>query len=64
MAIKALGQEHANVIQPINYIDIDNTYWAYDAIEKAVYFELISNNADTEEFRPEDPVSYAYYKKN
>lgn len=59
MAIKALGQEHANVYQPIKYKDIDETYWAYDAIQKAVYFELISNNSDTEEFRPEDPVSRA-----
>ena len=59
MAIKALGQEHANVFQTIKYKDIDETYWAYDAIEKAVYFDLISNNAETEEFRPEDPVSRA-----
>ena len=57
MAIKALGQEHANVFQPIKFNDIDETYWAYDAIEKAVYFELISNNSDSENFRPEDPVS-------
>lgn len=59
MAIKALGQEHANVIQKINYTDIDDTYWAYDAIEKAVYFDLISNEKDSEQFRPEDPVSRA-----
>ncbi len=59
MAIKALGQEHANVFQPIKFNDIDSTYWAYDAIQKAVYFELISNDGDSEEFRPEDPVSRA-----
>ena len=59
MAIKALGQEHANVIQPIKFVDIDSSYWAYDAIEKAVYFELISNDKDSELFRPEDPVSRA-----
>lgn len=57
MAIKALGQEHANVIQSINFTDIDSDYWAYDAIEKAVYFDLISNDKDSEKFRPEDPVS-------
>ncbi len=57
MAIKALGQEHANVIQSINFTDIDRDYWAYDAIEKAVYFDLISNDKDSEKFRPEDPVS-------
>ena len=59
MAIKALGQEHANVIQKIHYADIDKDYWAYDAIEKAVYFELISNDKESENFRPEDPVSRA-----
>lgn len=59
MAIKALGQEHANVIQKIHYADIDRDYWAYDAIEKAVYFDLISNDNDSENFRPEDPVSHA-----
>ena len=59
MAIKALGQEHANVFQPIKFNDIDSTYWAYDAIQKAVYFELISNDSDSEEFRPEDNVSRA-----
>ena len=59
MAIKALGQEHANVIQTIHYADIDKDYWAYDAIEKAVYFDLISNDKDSENFRPEDPVSRA-----
>jgi hypothetical protein len=57
MAIKALGQEHANVIQSIKFADIDETYWAYDAIEKAVYFDLISNDKDTDKFRPDDPVS-------
>lgn len=57
MAIKALGQEHANVIQTIHFADIDKDYWAYDAIEKAVYFDLISNDKDSENFRPEDPVS-------
>lgn len=59
MAIKALGQEHANVIQSINFADINSDYWAYDAIEKAVYFDLISNDKDSENFRPEDPVSRA-----
>ncbi|MCD8378144.1 MAG: S-layer homology domain-containing protein [Candidatus Gastranaerophilales bacterium] len=59
MAIKALGQEHANVIQPIQFSDIDETYWAHDAIEKAVYFDLISNDKDSDTFRPEDPVSRA-----
>lgn len=57
MAIKALGQEHANVIQPINYTDVTPTHWAYDSIQKAVYFDLISNDKTTELFRPEDSVA-------
>lgn len=59
MAIKALGQEETNVFQPIKFIDIDSSYWAYEAIQKAVYFDLISNNKDSEHFRPEDSVSRA-----
>jgi len=59
MAIKALGQEHSNVVQQINFTDIDETYWAYDAIKKAVYFDLISNDKSSDCFRPEDSVSRA-----
>lgn len=57
MAIKALGQEHTNIAQPINYSDVDALYWAYDSIQKAVYFDLISNDKTAELFRPEDSVS-------
>ncbi len=59
MAIKALGQETASVYQPIKFIDIDSSYWAYEAIQKAVYFDLITNNKESENFRPEDSVSRA-----
>ena len=59
MAIKALKQEHANVAQPINFQDITPEYWAYDSIQKAVYFDLISNSDKAETFRPEDSVSRA-----
>ena len=48
MAIKALGQEHTNIAQPINYVDVDSLYWAYDSIQKAVYFDLISNDKSAE----------------
>lgn len=59
MAIKALGQENAQVIQSIKFTDIDGDFWAYDAIQKAVYFDLISNDKSSESFRPEDSVSRA-----
>lgn len=59
MAIKALGQEHTVVAQPVNFTDIDPSYWAYDAIQKALFFDLVSCPALGEPFRPEDSVSRA-----
>lgn len=59
MAIKALGQEHTSVIQPVNFTDITPDYWAYDMIQRALYFELISCPPTGNLFRPEDPVSHA-----
>ena len=57
MAIKALGQEHANVAQPVTFADITPSHWAYDFIQKALFFDLISANETN--FRPEDSVSRA-----
>lgn len=57
MAIKALGQENTNVIQPVAFTDITADFWAYDAIQKALYFELISTPKGSELFRPDDSVS-------
>lgn len=59
MAIKALGQQNTKVIQPVNFTDITADYWAYDAIQKALYFELVSADKDGDLFRPEDSVSRA-----
>jgi len=59
MAIKALGQEHTTVAQPVNFTDIYPSYWAYDAIQKALYFDLISCPPQGQPFRPDDPVSRA-----
>ena len=41
MAIKALGQEDATVTQDIHFSDIEPSFWAYNIIKKAVYFDLI-----------------------
>lgn len=57
MAIRALGQEHTQVAQPVTFIDIDSDFWAYDFIQKALFFDLIS--ARDNAFRPDDPVSRA-----
>ncbi|HIS37325.1 TPA: S-layer homology domain-containing protein [Candidatus Scatousia excrementigallinarum] len=57
MAIRALGQEHASVAQPVNFTDIDSEYWAYDSIQKALYFDLISCPENGGLFRPDDTVT-------
>lgn len=58
MAIWALGQEHTKVIQPVNFTDITPDFWAYDMIQRALYFELISCPSHGKPFRPDDPVSH------
>ena len=58
MAIKALGQEDANVTQDIHFADINKDFWAYNIIQKAVYFDLIPDAKD-ENFRPYDSVTRA-----
>ncbi len=59
MAIKALGQEHTTVAQPVTFTDIEPSFWAYDAIQKALYFDLISCPPLGEPFRPDDTVTRA-----
>jgi len=59
MAIRALGQEHTKVAQPVHFADIDESYWAYEDIQKALYFDLISNESSNDTFRPDDSVSRA-----
>lgn len=58
MAIKALGQEDANVAQDIHFSDISKDFWAYNIIQKAVYFDLIPD-AKGQDFRPYDSVTRA-----
>ena len=58
MAIKALGQERTNVSQDIHFADLTRDFWAYNIIEKAVYFNLMPDSKG-EAFRPFDPVTRA-----
>jgi len=58
MAIKALGQESTNVTQEIHFDDITSEFWAYNIIQKAVYFDLIPD-AKGESYRPFDSVTRA-----
>ena len=57
MVIRALGQEHTKVVQPVEFTDVNEDYWAYSDIQKALYFDLISCDKGGELFRPEDSVS-------
>lgn len=59
MAIKALGQEHTTVAQPVKFTDIEPGFWAYDSIQKALYFDLISCPPEGQPFRPDDTVTRA-----
>lgn len=59
MVIKALGQQDINVAQPVNFTDITPEFWAYDVIQKALYFDLIACESDEDTFRPDDSVSRA-----
>lgn len=59
MAIRALGQEHTTVAQPVNFTDIAPDFWAYDMIQRALYFELISCPPAGQPFRPDDNVSHS-----
>ena len=58
MAIKALGQENASVTQEIHFDDITSEFWAYNIIQKAVYFDLIPDSKG-ESYRPFDSVTRA-----
>ncbi len=59
MAIKALGQEHATIAQPVKFKDVNKNFWAYNAIQKAIYFDLISDPDKDGKFRPYASVSRA-----
>ena len=59
MAIRALNQHHTKVVQPVNFTDVTVDHWAYEDIQKALYFDLISYEKEGELFRPDDSVSRA-----
>lgn len=59
MAIRALNQQHTKVAQPVNFTDVTPDHWAYEDIQKALYFDLISYEKEGDLFRPDDSVSRA-----
>lgn len=58
MVIKALAQEHSPIKAEIKFLDVPYYHWAYDMIQRAVYFDLI--DGDTEKFYPEGYVTKAH----
>ena len=58
MVIKALAQEHSPIKAEIKYVDVPYSHWAYDMIQRAVYFDLIDGNTDY--FYPEGYVTKAH----
>ena len=58
MVIKALAQEHSPIKVEIKFEDVPYSHWAYDMIQRAVYFELIDGNAKN--FYPEGYVTKAH----
>lgn len=58
MAIKALHQENAKIGALEDFADVPKDHWAYDAIEKASYFDLVKGSSDGK-FFPDETVSRA-----
>jgi len=58
MVIKALAQEHSPIKTEIKFEDVPYYHWAYDMIQRAVYFELIDGT--TKNFYPEGYVTKAH----
>jgi len=58
MTIKALHQDKAVIKSPYSFSDVPAEHWAYGAIQKAAYFDLVKGNSDGT-FSPEATVSRA-----
>lgn len=58
MVVKAVGQENAELKEIINFDDINNTYWAWNMIQRAVRFDIVKKSSDNM-FNPENTVTKA-----
>lgn len=58
MAIKALKQENYKVETLVTFNDINDNFWAFNNIQRAVYFDLLKGLPNGS-FLPQDPVSKA-----
>ena len=58
MTIKALKQQDAQLKYSPEFSDVPKEHWAYNAISKAAYFDLVKGTSDGK-FLPEETVSRA-----
>lgn len=56
MVIKALHQDKAPLKKAFEFKDVPYKYWAFNAIQRAINFDLIKNSNDNS-FRPEDTIT-------
>lgn len=56
MVIKALHQDKAPLKQTFEFKDVPYKYWAFNTIQRAIYFDLIKNTPDNL-FRPDDTIT-------
>lgn len=58
MVIKALRQQDAQLKYSPEFSDVPKEHWAYNAVSKAAYFDLVKGTSDGK-FLPEETVSRA-----
>lgn len=58
MVVKALKQQDAEITDTIDFVDVPKDNWAWNSIQRAVRFDLISEAKDNK-FRPDDSVTRA-----
>lgn len=58
MVVKAVGQENADLKEIIDFDDIANNYWAWNMIQRAVRFDIVTKSSDNK-FYPENTVTKA-----
>lgn len=56
MVVKALHQDKAPLKKTFEFKDVPYKHWAFNTIQRAIYFDLIKNTSDGM-FRPEDTVT-------
>lgn len=56
MVIKALHQDKAPLKKTFEFKDVPYKYWAFNVIQRAIYFDLIKNTSDNT-FRPDDTIT-------